>query len=80
MAAFADTGIQRAFKTFADPPEFELYDLRADPIEFENLAGKSGFKAIEDRLKRALQAYRRRTDDPFLDQEMMNKMMDLVRQ
>lgn len=25
-AAFADTGIQRAFNTFADPPEFELHD------------------------------------------------------
>ena len=80
MAAFADTGIQRAFKTFADPPEFELYDLHSDPIEFDNLAGQSEFKATEGRLKRALAEYRRETDDPFLNREMIQKLIDHARQ
>lgn len=79
-AAFADTRIQRAFNTFADPPEFELYDLRSDPIEFENLAGKPEFKATEDSLKRGLLEYRRVTDDPFLQREIMQKMIDHARQ
>ena len=53
--------------------------LRSDPIEFENLAGKPGFEATEDSLKRALLTYRGATDDPFLGQEMMDKIMDYAR-
>lgn len=38
-------------------PVFELYDLQADPREFENLAGKPGAAAIEHELKIALQEW-----------------------
>lgn len=35
-------------------PDFELYDLKNDPDEFVNLAGKSKFKKVQKRLSKAL--------------------------
>ncbi|MGH2350283.1 MAG: sulfatase-like hydrolase/transferase [Chloroflexota bacterium] len=32
----------------------ELYDLRADPWELENLAGRSGYREVEEKLRRRL--------------------------
>ena len=65
---------RRAFDTFADPPEFELYDLQSDPVEFNNLAEKPEYGKIQARLTRALVEYRNETDDPFLDPEFVKKM------
>ncbi|MBI3681067.1 MAG: sulfatase [Acidobacteria bacterium] len=69
------TPIRRAFDTFADPPEFELYDLASDPIEFDNLAGKPEFSAVRKRLAQALVKWRRETSDPFLDRAFTEKML-----
>jgi len=68
------TPVRRAFDTFADPPEFELYDLKNDPVEFSNLAGKAEYEAIQKRLTEALFEYRKQTDDPFLDPDFVKKM------
>jgi N-sulfoglucosamine sulfohydrolase len=68
------TPVRRAFNTFANPPEFELYDLERDPVEFNNLAGNAEYRAVQERLTRALLQYRKRTDDPFLDLEFLEKM------
>jgi N-sulfoglucosamine sulfohydrolase len=38
-------------------PMFELYDLRSDPAEMENLAGKPEVAAVERELKAALQEW-----------------------
>ena len=38
-------------------PQFELYDLKNDPDELQNLAGTPENKAIEDQLKVALQRH-----------------------
>ncbi|HOX02494.1 MAG TPA: sulfatase [Candidatus Paceibacterota bacterium] len=45
----------------------ELYDLESDPHEFKNLAGQPELKAQQERLLRALQDWRVRTQDPLLD-------------
>ena len=68
------TPVRRAFDTFANPPEFELYDLKNDPVEFSNLAGKAEYEAIQKRLTEALFEYRKQTDDPFLDPDFVKKM------
>lgn len=64
---YAGTPVRAAFDTFANPPEFELYDLANDPWEFHNLAGKAEYADIEKRMKAALEAWRHETDDPALD-------------
>ena len=38
-------------------PEFELYDLKHDPSELVNLAGKPGLKAIQQKLRSDLNAW-----------------------
>ena len=64
---YAGTPIRTAFDTYAEPPEFELYDLASDPWEFHNLAGNPEHAEAEQRLKTALEAWRHETDDPTLD-------------
>jgi N-sulfoglucosamine sulfohydrolase len=45
----------------------ELYDLRADPHEFTNLAGRAELKAVQARLLRTLEDWRTQTQDPLRD-------------
>jgi len=59
--------IRLAYEQMRQPPEFELYDLQADPYEFKNLAGDDAHGADLERLQKALEAWRIETGDPFLD-------------
>ena len=70
--AYWGTPIATAFATFANPPEFELYDLQNDPIEFVNLAYDPQHLAVLNELKAALTTWRQDTQDPFLDQAVMD--------
>jgi N-sulfoglucosamine sulfohydrolase len=54
-------------QSYVYPPEFELYDLRNDPYEFNNLAGNPEFKPILDRLLQAMRNFQKAIGDPFLD-------------
>jgi N-sulfoglucosamine sulfohydrolase len=65
--------VQRAFDTFADPPEFELYDLASDPIEFHNLSAQPQHAKTLKTLQNALLAWRRETNDPFLSSDYLNQ-------
>lgn len=71
---YDNTAVRRAFDTFADPPEFELYDLQDDAIEFKNLAGNPEYREIQKRLMNALIEYRKKTEDPFLDPDFLKQM------
>ena len=68
------TPVRQAFDIFADPPEFELYDLEQDPWEFRNLAHEPGHAKTLKRLQTALQDWRRETDDPLLDADFAERM------
>ncbi len=46
-------------------PEFELYDLTADPHELNNLAGKKEYAEALERLKKQLKVFQLRTKDPW---------------
>ncbi len=47
-------------------PEYELYDLAADPGEAENLAGEDDWQEVQAGLARQLQAHLAGTGDPIL--------------
>ncbi len=67
--AGAPTHVAEAFRRFRHPPEFELFDLQADPHEWVNLAEEADFAEIREQLRAALDTFRRETRDPFLDAE-----------
>lgn len=69
----APAAARKAFEIFADPPEFELYDLSTDPVEFHNIAGVAAHAAAERRLKKALLDWRKQTNDPALSQAFLNE-------
>jgi N-sulfoglucosamine sulfohydrolase len=70
------TLVRRAFDTFADPPQYELYDLQNDPIEYHNLAGDPAYADVLQRMQHALLEYRENTDDPFLDPAFLKEYAD----
>jgi N-sulfoglucosamine sulfohydrolase len=72
QAAYDGTPVRTAFDTFANPPEYELYDLINDPIEFYNLAGDPKYQDPLNELKAALLSWRQETKDPFLDPAVMD--------
>ena len=73
---FAGTDVRRAFDTFADPPEYELYDLAADPDQFQNLAGEPLLAEQQRRLTLALRAWQDETDDPFRDSDFVQHVLE----
>ncbi len=75
--AFNGTPARRAFHTYANPPEYELYDLQEDPAEFNNLAGKPEAAPVQKRMAEALERWRRETKDPFLDPAFTEKVAAL---
>jgi arylsulfatase A-like enzyme len=75
---YAGTPVRAAFDIYADPPEFELYDLENDPWEFHNLAGDPDYAETEQRLKTALEAWRKETDDPALDPAFHDQVREQV--
>ena len=53
----------------ANPPEWELYDLESDPIEFHNVADQAKMNEVKERLRLELAKWQDQTKDPFRDQE-----------
>lgn len=76
QTAYLGTPVRAAFDRFLDPPEFELYDLENDPIEFNNLADDPAYQVVLEELKATLAAWRRDTDDPFLQQAVIDYYID----
>ena len=55
------------YKLWRNPPEFELYDLKIDPLEFKNLSEKPEYKQELEHLKKVLKQWQTDTKDPFND-------------
>ncbi len=71
---WANTEARRVFRLMEQAPEFELYDLHSDPLEYRNLAGDAQFAEVEDRLKSVLLKWRQETKDPLLDQSYFDRL------
>jgi N-sulfoglucosamine sulfohydrolase len=60
-------GWNPAYRNLFHPPEFELYDLRVDPFETNNLANRPQQAERLANLQAALLRWRQRTGDPLLE-------------
>ena len=59
--------VQAAFARWKRPPRYELYDLKNDPYEWQDLAEDPAYAMVKTQLTEALIDLQRRTQDPFLD-------------
>ena len=55
----------RTVEAYVHRPEFELYDVQADPNEFENLADDPAHAEELDRLKKKMRKFQEHTKDPW---------------
>ncbi|XP_063618276.1 N-sulphoglucosamine sulphohydrolase [Cydia splendana] len=56
----------KTLKQYYYRPQWELYDIRADPTESNNLHGKPVLEHIEASLRERLSSWQRATRDPWL--------------
>jgi len=61
-------------------PEWELYDLSADPDEVKNIANDPAYGKELAQLKGELAGWRKKTNDPLLDPETDKKWKELAQQ
>jgi N-sulfoglucosamine sulfohydrolase len=59
--------VRKAYATYLNPPQYELYDLRKDPEEWMNLAGEPQYKATLDEMLAAYREWQKEVGDPFAD-------------
>ena len=65
-------GVRRFFDlAFAKRPAEELYDLRTDPFQMNNIAGHPDYRQVKEEIERKLYDYLRRTGDPRVTGEEM---------
>lgn len=56
----------KTLKQYYYRPQWELYDLRKDPAETNNLHGKPSLEEVESNLRERLSRWQRSTRDPWL--------------
>ena len=57
---------QRTVGEYVQRPEFELFDLEADPFEGNNLAQDPAYAEVLAEMKECLRTEQRRTNDPWV--------------
>lgn len=62
-----DSDAAKAFDRIESPPRWELYDLKNDPWEWNNLADDPAMVDVLERLRTRMRQWQRRTNDPALD-------------
>ncbi|MEM7375295.1 MAG: sulfatase [Bacteroidota bacterium] len=75
----AEADIRTAYARMKHPPEFELYDLKKDPHEWNNLAEDRRYRKKLRRLQQALQDWQINTSDPLIDKAVAERLFqDIV--
>lgn len=70
----ADETVRAGYRTWRESLPAELYDLENDPYEFTNLIERREYVEIRMRLLKALQDWRKATDDPLLDEKKLKQL------
>jgi len=66
---------QAGYERWLHPPEFQLYDLKADPHEWHDLASDPKYSEIKERLRSSLKTWQQGTDDYLLNHEKLTQLM-----
>ena len=70
--------IRSAYHNMERPPKFELYDLKEDPHEFNNLAEDPNYSDIRSDLEKRLDSWRHETRDPMLKHTNLLRLKEEV--
>lgn len=70
----APAAVRECYHRMKSPPEFELYDLPADPYELRNLADDADHTATLESLRSKLNDWRVRSNDPLLSAENLQRL------
>ena len=70
----APDDIRTAYHRMRTPPEFELYDLQADPYEFRDLTSDPAHAQVLAELTQQLAQWRIRTNDPLLNPDNLKRL------
>lgn len=65
---------RKLYLDWLNPPEYQLYDLEADPWEFNDLAGRPEYAHVEQRLKGALKKWMKETEDWISDPDKLARL------
>lgn len=68
--------IRHAYATWRHPPAYELYDLKEDPFEWQNLAGSPAYATVQQELQDALAQWQTETRDPLADSTLLKEYID----
>ncbi len=79
LLAAATDQVRTAYALMKKPPLYELYDLKADPFEFNNLADTPAHTATQARLVAALKQWQVDTGDPLQSRAMARRLFYLIR-
>lgn len=70
--------MRKAYEVWRQPPVWQLYDLRADPLETVNLAGNPQWGEQERHLRGRLEQWMRDTDDFILDDDRRTRFEEEI--
>ena len=66
--------VRNAYHRMQAPPEYQLYDLKEDPYEFQNLVNNAMYSDVFIRLKSKLAEWREQTNDPLLKAAKLQRL------
>ncbi len=72
----APPSVQSLYRLWRQPPPCELYDLREDPHEFNNLADSATHRHIHDRLLQQLGDWQEQTGDSLRHPHLLRRLLD----
>lgn len=78
VIASAEPNVRAAYELMHRPPRYQLYDLKSDPFEFQNLATDPDYASVLSDLQSRLNNWRKETNDPLLDPERLRKLTQEV--
>lgn len=78
LQASASPRIFKAYEQMKHPPEFELYDLKKDPFEFENLVASGKHQKVLEKMKKVLHQWQLDTNDPMIDPMVAKQVFDAI--